>query len=76
MTTLRQEIESFTTFAQAKIAQGTNVSIDELYDQWREGHPSTEDELAIRASLRDLANGETGRPFEEFAAEFRQRNKL
>ena len=32
--------------------------------------------FAIRASLRDIEQGEIGRPFEEFVAEFHQRNNI
>lgn len=36
----------------------------------------TEDWLATRASLRDIEEGETGRPFDEFTKEFRRRNNI
>ena len=70
-------IESFSRFAKAKVDQsGNDLSIDELFDEWRIQHPPAEDWLAIKASLRDLEQGETGRPFAEFADEFRQRNGI
>lgn len=77
MTSIQQELESFTKFAAAKIQAGVSASsIDELYDQWREVHASPEDALAIAASLRDMATGETGRGFNSFAEDFRQRNGM
>ena len=48
------------------------VGLAETFDDVRR----TDDWLAIRASLRDIEQGETGRPFDEFAAEFRQRNNI
>lgn len=70
-------IESFTQFAKEKVDQeGNELSIDDLFDQWRTQHPPTDDLLAIKASLRDMENGETGRSFDDFAKEFRQRNRI
>ncbi len=70
-------IDSFSQFAKARVDQGGNdLSIDDLFDEWRMQHPPAEDWLAIKASLRDVERGETGRPFDEFAEEFRQRNGI
>ena len=70
-------IDSFAEFAKAKVEQaGNELSIDDLFDDWRLQHPSSDDWLAVKASLRDLASGESGRPFDEFAVEFRQRNGI
>ena len=70
-------IDNFAQFAREQVHQrGEGLPIDELFDEWRVLHPPAEDWLAIQASLRDMERGETGRPFEEFAAEFRQRNDL
>ena len=70
-------IESFAQFARGQVTQrGENVSIDELFDEWRVLNPPPEDWSAIRASLRDMESGDTGRPFEEFAADFRLRNGI
>ena len=70
-------IDSFAEFAKAKVEQaGNELSIDDLFDDWRLQHPPSGDWLAIKASLQDLASGEVGRPFDEFAAEFRQRNGI
>ena len=70
-------IESFTQFAMTRVDQeGNELSIVDLFDDWRIRHPLTEDLLAIKASLRDMENGETGRSFDDFAKEFRQRNRI
>jgi hypothetical protein len=77
MATIEQELESFARFAKAKIDRGeTALSIDVLFDAWRLQHPSEEDALAIRASIRDMEKGEKGRAFENFAGEFRDRNDI
>ena len=77
MATTEQEIERFAQFAKEQIANGgAEISIDELFDQWRIQHPPAADVLAIKASLRDMENGETGRSFEQFAEEFCKRNSI
>ena len=77
MSTIQQELESFTRFAEQKIRSvGADVSIDELYDQWREGHSTPDDAAAITASLRDMENGERGREFADFADDFSKRNGI
>ena len=77
MATTEQDIDRFARFAKERIASGrAKLSIDELFDQWRIQHPPEEDTLAIQASLRDIERGETGRPFGEFAREFRKRNDI
>ena len=70
-------IDSFSQFAKAKVEQGGNdLSIDDLFDEWRMQHPPGEDWLAIKSSLRDMEQGETGRSFSDFADEFRRRNGI
>lgn len=77
MATSEHEIDSFSEFAKSQLNnRGSDVSLDELFDEWRIANPPPDDALAIKASLRDMENGETGRPFEEFADEFRKRNNL
>jgi hypothetical protein len=72
MQQLQQDIADFTSFVNAH--SGESTSLDELYDRWREVYPAAEDGLAVQASLRDMERGETGRSFEEFAADFHKRN--
>ena len=57
---------------QADLAAGLGQPLAGAFDDVRR----TDDWLAIRASLRDIEQGETGRPFDEVAAEFRQRNNI
>ena len=77
MATSEHEIDSFSEFAKSQLRhRGSAVSLHELLDEWTIQNPPAEDALAIKASLRDMEHGETGRPFEEFAKEFRKRNKL
>ena len=77
MATSEHEIDSFSEFAKSQLNdRGSGVSLDELFDEWRIVNPPSEDALAIQASIRDMEKGKTGRPFEEFAAEFRGRNNL
>ena len=77
MATSEYEIDSFSDFGKLPIKNGgSSVSLDELFDEWRIQNPPSEDTLAIQASIRDMQNSETGRPFEEFATEFRKRNNL
>ena len=74
MSTVQEEFELFTAFARNHCADAR--SLDELYDRWRDQYFREIDALAIEASLADMRGGETGRPFDEFAAEFRKRNSL
>ncbi|MEM7560025.1 MAG: hypothetical protein AAF394_12975, partial [Planctomycetota bacterium] len=50
------------------------TSLSELLDEWTMLNPPTDDALAIQASIRDMENGDTGQPFDEFAKEFQKRN--
>jgi hypothetical protein len=75
MATTEQELDSFVRFAKERLGRGGgDLVIDELFDQWRLLHPPAEDVLAIKASIRDMENGERGRSFQRFAEEFRERN--
>ncbi len=77
MATTEHEIESFSQFAKSQLElRGSDTSLDELFDEWRLKHPSSEDALAIEASIRDMEDGETGRSFDDFSADFRKRNNL
>jgi hypothetical protein len=77
MATSEAEIDSFARFAKGELARrGEGVSLEELFDQWRIRHPPAEDARAIQASIRDMEQGEAGRPLDEFADDFRRRNNL
>jgi hypothetical protein len=75
-----QQIESFRSFALQQLAGGdVELTIDELYDRWRLQQPD-EQELrdnvrAVKASLRDMERGTTGRAFDEFAGDFRSQHR-
>lgn len=72
-----QLVNSFLEFAQEQIRQrGEELSIDDLYDDWRSRNQAVDDWPAIRASLNDMAQGERGEDFQDFATSFRQRNGL
>lgn len=76
MATLTEELDSFYKFAEGRLrSDATGETLDSLCAEWRIGHPSP-DELgmnvrAVRAALRDMEAGESGRPIGEFIAEFR-----
>ena len=76
MADIENDLQDFNQFAREHANGSGNASIDELFDQWRIANPTAEDLLAIKASLRDMENGETGRLFDEFAADFEKRNNL
>jgi hypothetical protein len=46
------------------------LSIDAIYERWRDQAFRTEDMLAVKASLQDFDNGERGRPVSEFLSDF------
>jgi hypothetical protein len=65
MSTVEQDLDRFTKYARLQIEAGQrDLSIDELFDQWRAENPSNEQHAenvaAIQASLQDFRNGERG----------------
>lgn len=74
MTTIDQ-IDDFAQFAKRLLAGGHNLTIDDLYDQWRRQALKDTDRLAVQASLRDVEKGERGQPVEEFLADFESQRK-
>ena len=65
MATVERELVRFTISARQWIESGQrDVSIDELFDQWRAENPSDEEYAenvaAIQASIQDFKNGERG----------------
>lgn len=74
MAILNEEIEDFAAFARQHSKDAG--SLDELYDRWRQQSYCDVDARAVEVSLRDMLAGDTGRPFNEFATEFRKRNKI
>jgi hypothetical protein len=77
MTTIEQDLNRFTNYARQKIESGqSNLSIDELFDQWRVENPSDEQYVenvaAIVASVQDFKNGERGSLAGEHSAQIRR----
>jgi hypothetical protein len=76
-----KELQSFYQFAEQRLGNGgCDQSLDELLLEWRACNPTSdeldENVIAVQASLRDMDNGETGRPIAEFLTEFRRRNGI
>lgn len=76
MSTSVEQLSDFNRFAIEKLAENPAASLDSLFDEWWEQQHHDEDRAAVAASLADMEAGETGRPFTEFAAEFRRLNGL
>ncbi|MEX2309391.1 MAG: hypothetical protein WD738_17460 [Pirellulales bacterium] len=77
MATAEQELASFTIYARERIESGqTELSIEELFDQWRAENPSHEqyadNVAAIQASIQDFKNGERGTIAGEHSAQLRR----
>jgi hypothetical protein len=77
MATAEQELASFTSYARQQIDSGHHdLSIDELFDQWRAENPSdeqyAENVAAIRASIQDFKTGERGTVAGEHSAQLRR----
>jgi hypothetical protein len=81
MVAAAQELQSFYQFAEGRLqTAGSSQTLDDLYLEWRACHPAPGElegnVLAVRAALRDMDDGETGRRIEDFATEFRKRNGI
>lgn len=77
MTSAEQDLDRFTTYARQRIATGQpDLTIDELFDQWRAENPSdalyAESVAAINASIRDFKDGERGTVAGEHSAQLRR----
>ena len=65
MASAEQDLDSFTSYARQRIESGQrDLTVDELFDQWRAENPSddleAENLAAIKASIQDFKNGERG----------------
>lgn len=72
----RDDLEDFHEFALARIqASGSDLTWDELVDQWRVRRPSPDrraaDLDAIRAAVDDMRAGDHGEPAERAIEELR-----
>jgi len=73
------ELRNFRDFLSQKLSNGgAELSPEEALDEWRTGHPESEDDdvAAIQEALDDLAGGERPVPFEEFDKKFRAKHQL
>ncbi len=73
-----QQLDLFRQFALTRLnSSGCELSIDELYDEWRRENPAPEEiaqnEKAIAASLRDLDQGVQGKTAAEFLRQFKSK---
>ena len=72
----QEEIDSFYRFVSERLVNGgSEMSIDELYDQWRLENTGpehfTENVAAIQASIDDMNRGDTGRNAAEVIRDLR-----
>ena len=72
-----QDLLSFTSYVRQKIGTGHHdLTIDELFDQWRAEDPSdelyAENVAAINASTEDFRDGERGTPAGEDSSQLRR----
>ena len=77
MATAEQELASFTSYARERIESGQrDVTIEELFDQWRAENPADEqyadNVAAIQLSIQDFKNGERGMIAGEHSAQLRR----
>lgn len=76
-----EELDEFRRFAAEQIdSSSEELSLEDLVDRWRMLSPSpgelTESVRAVQEAVADMEGGETGRPFGDFAEEFRGRHNL
>jgi len=78
MRAVKQDLDHFINYARQQIESSQkNLSIDELFDQWRAQYPSddqlAENVAAIQASINDFNKGERGTIAGEDSAHLRRR---
>ncbi len=76
-----EELRGFHQFLGEKLKNGgAHLSPEEALDEWRDQHPEgggfEDDTEAIEEALEDMANGDTGRPYEEVMTEIMARLNL
>ena len=79
--TSQEQIDSFYRFASEQLAKnGSQKSVDDLYDQWRLQNLSPEESLeniaAVRAAFDDMKNGDDGRDAGEVERELREELRM
>ena len=72
-----EELRSFHEFIGQKLQHSdASLSPEDALDEWRFLHSEPDDYEAIKEALAAMDAGDTGRPFEEFAAEFRRKHHI
>jgi len=74
---VQEELRSFHEFIGQKLQQSdASLSPEDALDEWRFLHSEPDGYEAIKEALAAMDAGDTGRPFEEFAAEFRRKHHI
>jgi len=75
MAITNDDLNAFHQFAEATLASRGAESLQELVDVWESEHPMPElhaqNVAAVRAAIRDMENGDSGRPAEKVLEELR-----
>jgi hypothetical protein len=75
MAITNDDLAAFHQFAEARLARRGVESLHELVDIWEQEQPTPElhaqNVAAVRAAIRDMENGDTGRPAEKVVEELR-----
>jgi hypothetical protein len=75
MAITKDDLNAFHQFAEARLASGDAESLQELVAVWEIEHPTPElhaqNVAAVQAAIRDMENGDTGRPAESVIEELR-----
>jgi hypothetical protein len=76
MAITKDDLNSFHTFAEAKITSVDAESLHELVDIWEMARATPElrahDRAAIEAAIREMQNGDKGRPARQVIDELRE----
>jgi len=76
-----EQLNQFRDYAEQRLSAGSaTLDMVELAAEWQFQHESRdhlkEDILAVKAALRDMDAGETGRPMAEFLKEFEELHQI
>jgi hypothetical protein len=75
MAITKEDLNAFHQFAEDRLASRGAESLQELVDMWELEHPTTElhcqNVAAVQAAIRDMENGDRGRPATEVVEELR-----
>jgi len=75
MAITKDDLAAFHQFAESALASRGAESLQELVEIWELEHPTPElhaqNVAAVQAALRDMENGDTGRPAERVLEELR-----